>query len=216
MLITQRLVGMLSVLMLTWAACAGIAWASPESPLHTVTTSTPTGTPVARVNVQDDSGDITFVPGSSGSVTRTAAWNSVEPSYSQSLSDGTLTIQAQCPSDVLDNQCSTSLVITVPSTVIIDAVTTNGDVQVTGFRSLTVAASSTNGDINVSLDAPPTSLSMSTINGTINGTIPAGTYALTAGTINGHVAVTGIKNDPTASDVISAHDMNGDITLRGV
>ena len=219
--IIRMVVVLLSVSVLMWAVSAGVASASSElptspTPVHTVTTTTPTGSPVARVNVQNDNGDITFLPGSPGTVTRTEAWNVGEPSYSQSLINGTLTIRAQCPSAVPDNDCSDSLVITVPSTVDIDASTTNGKVQADGLQSPTVAASSTNGDVNVSLDAPPTNLSMSTINGAIYGTVPAGPYALTTDTINGQVIVTGIENDPTASDAVSAHNVNGDITVRGV
>jgi len=203
----------------TWAACAALAPVASATfgppPVNVVTTTMPTGDPVARVDVQDDNGDITFVPGSPGSVTRTAAWNVVEPSYSQSLSDGTLTIRAQCPYGVPNNQCSTSLLITVPAAADIQATTLNGSIAATGFQSSTISASSTNGDVSIALDTPPTNLSMSTINGDINGTVPAGTYALTASTINGRVAVSGIEPDPAASAVISAQDVNGDVTLQG-
>jgi len=246
----RRIVVALSVSAVMWSASAGVAAASSKlasltPSLNTVTTTMPTGSPVARVNVQNDNGAVVFRAGSPGTVTRTEAWNFVEPSYSQSLSDdGTLTIRARCPSDVPDNDCSVSLVITVPPTVAIRASTINGNVEVAGFQSPTVAATSTNGNVNISLDVPPagfpsptvaakstngdvnvslesvpTKLLMSTINGRIHSTVPAGAYALSTATVNGQVTtVTGIEDDPdpAASVALSADTINGDITLRGV
>jgi putative adhesin len=254
----------LSLGMGAWAVLAALAAAacgsaSSTTVRHTATTTTQAGSPVIRVDVQNDNGDIAFRPQSRGTVTRTEAWNSVRPSYTQSLRSGTLTIRTQCPTNVPRNQCSVRLVIAVPPTVDINATTTNGNVRAAGFQSKTMAANSSNGEVTVSLDAQPASLSLETINGDItatasgkvrgaqstviakstdgdvnvslkrapttlslatntgdiDATMPPGSYRLTTHTVSGDVSVSGVRNDPTASDAVSAQTVSGDITLAG-
>jgi len=188
-----------------WAglsAVASAAWgfASFTPARHTMTITTETGGPVTKVDVRNDNGDIAFRPGSPGAVTRTEAWNFVRPSYTQSLHSGTLTIRVRCPKNVSNNRCSVRLAITVPPTVDISARTTNGNVRAAGFQSQAVVANSTNGDVNVALDAQPVGLSLRTINGNVtakaSGKVNAAHSEVTATSTNGNVDVS-LKRAPT-------------------
>ena len=193
------------------AACgvAACGVASFNTVPHTVTTTTQPGSPVTKVDVQNDNGDIEFRRGDRGTVTRTEAWISARPSYTQSLRSGTLTIRARCPRNVSDNQCSVKLVITVPPTVELNVTTTNGSIRAAGFQSEIIAANSTNGNVNVSLDAQPASMSLETTNGNIaataSGTVPAGQLNVTAKSTNGDVNVS-VKQAPT---MLSLATVNG-------
>jgi hypothetical protein len=197
--------------LLAAVASAGWGLAGFARARHTVTRTTQTGSPVTKVDVRNDNGDIEFRAGSRGTITRTEAWNLVRPSYTQSLRSGTLTILARCPKNVPRNQCSVRLVITVPPTVDISARTTNGNVRATGFQSQAIAANSTNGDVRVSLDAQPASLSLGTTNGDVSaiasGKVRGAQSNVTAKSTNGNVNVS-LKRPPTT---LSLATVNGSI-----
>lgn len=200
---TRLLLSLAGVALAVLATVASGAWGSASfaPPRHKVTTTVQTGSPLTRVNVHNDNGDIVFQPGSRGTVTRTEAWNFVRPSYTQSLRSGTLTIRASCPNHVRANKCHVRLVITVPPTVDINARTTNGNVRVAGFQSQTLAANSANGNVKVSLDAQPASLSLRTTNGdviaTASGKVRAPQSNVNAKSTNGNVNVS-LKHAPTS------------------
>jgi len=125
------LVPFVSAAWAVFAAVASASWgfASFAGARRTVTTTTQTGSPVTKVDVRNDNGDIAFRPGSRGTIARAEAWNFVRPSNTQSLRSGTLPIRARCPkmvrptsapsdwlppSDWLRQTGSVRLVITVP------------------------------------------------------------------------------------------------------
>jgi len=208
----QSLAGIwLGVLATVVSAASASASFNVNPARHTVTTTTLTGRPVTKVNVENDNGDIILRPGRRGTVLRTEAWNFVRPSYTQSLRSGTLMIRASCPKNVPHNRCSVRLVITVPRGVDIDAATTNGSVRASGFDGRTTAAATTNGDVDVSLDAQPVSLSVEATNGDVSaaaiGKVQAPHSSVSAKSTNGNVDVS-LMHAPTT---LALATINGNV-----
>lgn len=197
------------------------------------TKTTPARGTVKRVVVSNDNGDVTVRTGGDASVKRTERWNFVRPSYSQDVSDGTLTVRAKCPNVPLNN-CAVDLVLQVPTKAAVQTRTVNGDVHVDGISgspvtvtstngdltltdlaTASLGAETTNGDIDVALGERPDKVDLSSTNGDIDAVLPKGSYDIQTRTTNGDVSVKALDDDSSSRRKVSVSTTNGDIALRG-
>lgn len=92
--------------------------------------------------------------------------------------------------------------------------TSNGSITGTGLRSDTVDLVTSNGRVDLTFSASPTSVAVRSSNGALTVLLPsdAPPYAVETSTSNGSV-MTEIRTDPSATESISLQTSNGDITL---
>jgi hypothetical protein len=214
--------------------CAIAIPAFAASRNNETTTSKINGT-IKRIVVSTQNGTVSIRPGTP-QVKRVEHWNHTRPRYTQRLEDGTLTVEAECPTRFLTlpfNNCAVDLALLVPRDVTVKAATANGPITVSDLTGSTIDVSSTNGtltlanlasrsveantsngNIELTSTSRPASIETSSTNGNIDVAIPKGAYDIRTSTTNGDVSVKGLEDDPDANDELSASTTNGDIALR--
>lgn len=93
-------------------------------------------------------------------------------------------------------------------------VTSNGRIEVDATGAADIEVTTSNGDVWVASDRPPSSLVARTSNGRIDVLLPEGVdYAVDVSTSNGRTDVE-VPTDPAAPSRVSARTSNGDISVR--
>jgi hypothetical protein len=194
------------------------------------TTTAKVSQEIRRVVVENQNGDVTFRPGRETKVTRTEHWNFVRTQYTQTISDGVLTVKAKCPSMLLFNNCSVQLALVVPKTVDVRTTTTNGDIEVRELEGDSLALATTNGDVDIT-DIHSDSVSATSTNGDL-ALEELRTKTLRAATTNGDIGVRVARRPddlrlastngdieavvPSGSYDITTHTTHGDIDIEGL
>jgi hypothetical protein len=219
------------------------------------TTIAPAG--VTRVVTTAQVGDVVVRGGPAGQPVRVQArrtWTTTRPEVTETTQDGVLSLSTRCQDTWLLDRCSVDLDVTVPPGTAVDltvvtgdlrvsdvdgpvsAVTTTGDVRVTGavrgerltIRAVTgdvrvegdgsgatVGATARTGDIRVSLDGVPAAVTGTTITGDVLVQVPPGQpYAVEAGTRVGDTVIT-VPRNPQAPQRIVATSTTGDVRVLG-
>lgn len=93
--------------------------------------------------------------------------------------------------------------------------TTNGSISVGDSESSTVVAVTVNGEITLEFADSPTDVQAAGTNGSITIEVPDAreAYAIDLGTVNGDTETVKVVNDPQADRSISAHTVNGSVTV---
>jgi hypothetical protein len=199
----------------------------------TTSTATLRG-PVTHVVVTSERGAVTIVPGPAGQATVTAAKRYVfaSPAISEQLSNGTLTITANCPMMAFIS-CSTNFTITAPPGAQVTATAQRGLLTVTGMtgkvysnsesgsfiyrgRSPSVTAYSLNGNITLRFDAPPRFVHARTETGNTLVALPPAAYAINANSGIGTHEIVGLTSVPASPRSIYASSGNADAKVIAV
>lgn len=189
---------------------------------------------VRSVEVTTDGGDVRLVGGSGDRITVTATIEEGlrSPRNSQRITDGVLSVSSDCPTWSIA-WCDVSYVIELPSDVAVRVRTDSGDVSQsrltntvtistdTGNVNATAAGAgaisitSDTGDVDLTFDASPTTLTVSTDTGDIDVVLPPDgrAYLLSAESDTGDIA-TKVTTDPASAYPIKLVSDDGDISVR--
>jgi Putative adhesin len=129
------------------------------------------------------------------------------------MSGGVLHLSADC-SFVFANSCGASYTIAVPSGIVVDAHSADGNIDADGISAGDVTLQSGNGDVTASLNQAPARLKATSGNGDVTLTVPNTTYAVHASSGNGSVSDGTLRIDPSARRTITATSGNGDVTIK--
>jgi hypothetical protein len=200
--------------------------------LHSTTTQTPISGTITKVVLDGQVGDLVVQAGMPSTVATRQQWNLLAPTVTQSESGGVLTVTTKCP-NVIENNCSVDVTVTLPAKVIVDATagvgdiatrnlvgaetlrTYVGDVDVSNLRAPTLGVATSTGSITVALPTAPIAATLESQVGDVNATVPAGAYALTATTQTGEVQVSGVTNSRSARRSLTAQSQTGDVNITG-
>lgn len=205
-------------------------------PLHDETQTSTYTASVTSVMVHTDVGRVDVSAGSPTTVTSRARWNVVEPTITRSLSNGVLTVRAECPDFVVSliNDCAVDLRLAVPGGASLSASSDVGSTNVSGLAGPSVSADTGVGDVHLSgigagivtanagtgsisalLATAPSAVDLDAGTGSVDLRLPSGTYRVEATAGVGDVSVTGITDSDSASRTIKAHAGVGDVTIQG-
>jgi Putative adhesin len=92
---------------------------------------------------------------------------------------------------------------------------TSGDVHALNVSGGPVSARTTSGEVEVRA-LVPTGVTAQATSGDVDVTVPPGKYRLLTSTGSGDTNVTGIINDPTATNVLDVRARSGDVTVAAV
>jgi hypothetical protein len=224
------LVALSAAIFIVVSLLAGLGWlASRRS--H-VTTYSYHGT-IRHVALRLYSGDAVIVGSGSGAVEvrRTDRYAFGHAARERrSLASGTLTIASSCPR-ILVGSCSASYEVAVPETATVDVRTTDGNVQLEGFRGSTtvrtrsgnldavaycgfgLSAASRSGDLRVAAACAPQQLQLHTVSGDAVALVPPGRYRIEAS--GARRSVTGVVQDARAPFTLDLHSAGGSVTIGG-
>lgn len=92
---------------------------------------------------------------------------------------------------------------------------TNGGIRLSGAKTSTVTADTTNGAIDLTFTTVPASVDARATNGAITVSVPgSASYAVSAHTINGAVDTSRLSTDPTSPNRITAITINGMVRVQ--
>lgn len=93
--------------------------------------------------------------------------------------------------------------------------TSSGDVRATGLGATSVNAHSSSGDVSLQFTTVPADVTASTSSGDVRVTVPDGptSYLVSVHTSSGDSTV-GVRTDPTAARRITARTSSGDVSVR--
>jgi hypothetical protein len=173
---------------------------------------------VTGLVVRGEVGNIKVVPGSVTRIVATEQWNLEAPKLRHTLRDGLLRVSAPCPrtTGIVDlglNNCAVGFVITVPRDVTVDARDSVGDILTRDLRG----PESLHSDVgNVVVDnVRATEIKASSSTGDVSLTVPAGVYAVDVHSDIGDAHVRGITVQSDAARKLTARTDTGDIRIIG-
>lgn len=183
--------------------------------------------PVTKIVVNTERGSVTIRNGPPGAATVAVEKRYVfnGPTVTEQLSNGTLTVLANCPLMAFIS-CSADFTITAPASTPITATAQRGLLTVDGMTgtvysnsdsgsflyigtSPSVTAYSLNGDITMHFAGPPTYVHARTETGTTTITVPRGAYSINANSGAGIHEVVGLVSVPTSHRSIYASSGDG-------
>ena len=190
--------------------------------------------PVRRIVVHADTGDVDVRAGLTGNVVvqRHESWTVDRPSVHESYADGVLTIETHCGGLTTILRCRSDLQIDSPPTVDVaikadegdidlrglsgraDVETKAGDIRTHRLEPVTVRAMSDAGDVSLDLFGEPARTEAESDGGNVRVVVPYGPYRVDANTKAGNVKVEGLIRDDLAPQAIDALTNAGDITVR--
>lgn len=98
----------------------------------------------------------------------------------------------------------------------LDLRSTSGSIDGTGLQSTSAVVSTINGDLRLVFADAPVSVDANTTNGQVTVQLPgAASYAVDADTVNGDRQVS-VPVDPASTHHISAHSVNGSVTVEAL
>jgi hypothetical protein len=190
--------------------------------------------PVRKIVVKADTGDVAVRAGLTGDVMvqREDAWTVDRPSISERYADGVLTITTKCGGLTPVLRCRSDLTIDAPPEVDVtitaqdgdidlrglsgrtDVATEHGDIRTHRLEPVIVKASSQGGDVSLDLFGQPARTEAESDGGDVHVTVPFGPYRVDATADAGDVKVEGVIRDDLAPQRIAALTKVGDITVR--
>jgi Putative adhesin len=190
--------------------------------------------PVRKIVVRGDIGDVSVRAGLTGDVVvdREDAWTVDRPSVHERFSNGVLTIETRCGGLTQLLRCRSDLSIDAPPTVDVSIMTQDGDIALRGLSGRTevetksgsirtqrlepvvVRATSKGGDVSLDLFGQPARTEAESDGGDVHVTVPYGPYRVDATADTGEVKVEGVIRDDLAPQRIAALTKVGDITVR--
>jgi hypothetical protein len=201
----------------------------------TDTTSYAVQSPVSRVEIVVDAGDIEVLGGGPLQVAvrrdHRFAYDQ-SPTERRTFADGVLHIESSCPPIIL-GRCSASYRVTVPDNVPIvvrggagtvrltayrgaaDVVTGDGAIVVDAFCGFELRARSRNGDVRVGTACPPERLDLRSGTGDVSAVVPSGRYRVDADSTSGDVRITDVLRVVDAPWEIHAVSSEGNVTIEG-
>jgi hypothetical protein len=214
---------------------SGLAFAASEA-LHRDRTSIATVvSPVHKIVIDADSGDVDVSAGLTGDVVihRHDAWLVDRPAVRERYRDGVLEIDTDCGHLKAVLRCRADLSIDAPPEVDVAIRTKSGDVSLRGLQGradietdsgnisthrlepVTVKATTDAGDVSLDLFGSPTRTEARSDAGDVEVTVPYGMYRVDASAYGGgNVKVDGVIRDDLAPRAIDATTDVGDITVR--
>ncbi|MFP5072816.1 DUF4097 family beta strand repeat-containing protein [Pseudonocardia nantongensis] len=191
----------------------------------------PVGGAVSRVEVDSDAGDVRLVAGGQPSVARELRWTGdAKPVVEQRVEGDVLRVTARCP-DSTTERCQAGLTITVPeassSRVDLgaggievtglsgdqDVRTAAGDVRGSGIGPGAVTASSSGGDVDLTVAQPARDVTAESTAGDVDVRVPAGpVYTVGAETTAGETRVD-VPDAPGAEHRVTARSTAGDVVV---
>jgi len=209
----------------TWTAINALGTTTEERHL----TLTPTA---GRLSIRTD-GDIEITTGSGSDVqiTEKVRHSIGRPKLAETSTDDGVVLTGDCA--WYSSTCQVSFQVTVPAGLSVDATTSAGDITVhgttssvrlsssagdiraTGLRSESVDARSSAGDVELSFDGPPTSVTVHSSAGDVDVVLPPvdGSYRVEVDTSAGDQHVD-VPVDPRSGRVVNATTSAGDVTVR--
>jgi hypothetical protein len=191
-------------------------------------------TPVKRIVVRGDAGDVDIRAGLTGNVIvgHRDSWLVDRPAYRAALEGDTLTITTRCKGFTASLRCKSDVTIDVPPMVDVSVKTKSGDVDLRGLSgradvetdsgairahrvdTVTIHALSDAGDISLDVFGEPARTEADSDAGSIDIVVPFNTYRVDAGSDSGSVRVRGLIRDDLAPRAIHAMTHAGDVTVR--
>lgn len=184
------------------------------------------------IDVGDGDIDVVGVPGAREvRVVRTVKRFLGRPRFAQALHDGELRLHSECPGAILP-PCRTDVRIETPPSVVVDAQSTAGNIEIRGLegvvrarstagdvdlgamRSPRVETESTAGDVEIDLLIAPERLAAVSTAGDVEVRVPAGRYDVEAATTAGDTRIEGLIDDPAVPRHLSVETTAGDATVR--
>ncbi|MHB8510677.1 MAG: DUF4097 family beta strand repeat-containing protein [Actinomycetota bacterium] len=208
----RRVLLLIAVVVLGSAAAIG---ATLPALGQSKTTTKAFSTSISSVVVRIDAGSLQIRPGAPTSVTSVEHWTVTEPTVTESVDNGVLTVQSKCSSastlpvsiDV-NPGCSVDFTLAVPSNVTVDAALAAGDIDVAGLNGSETLATSA-GNITASeISGPSLTAHTDSGNVTIDKLRVLETNATTSG---GNVSASRIVGRS-----LTAHSDSGDIDIEKV
>ncbi len=213
---------------------SGSAFGLSEALHRNATVRSALASPVTKIIVRADAGDVDVRAGLTGDVvlTRRDAWTVNRPTVSEHYADGVLTIRTRCGGLRGVLRCRSDLRIDAPPEVDVavrteagdvdlrglngraDVQTTSGDIRTHRLEPVTVKALTDAGNVSLDLFGEPARTEAESNGGNVRVTVPYGPYRVDANTKAGNVKVEGLIRDDLAPQAIDALTNAGDITVR--
>jgi uncharacterized protein involved in outer membrane biogenesis len=213
---------------------SGTAFGLSEALHRSASTRSVLASPVTKIVVRADAGDVDVRAGLTGDVvlTRRDAWTVNRPTISEHYADGVLTIRTRCGGLRGVLRCRSDLRIDAPPEVDVavrteagdvdlrglngraDVQTTSGDIRTHRLEPVTVKALTDAGNVSLDLFGEPARTEAESNGGNVRVTVPYGPYRVDANTKAGNVKVEGLIRDDLAPQAIDALTNAGDITVR--
>lgn len=201
-------------------AIACIAWAAfqfvtvlAHDTIHTTLTF-----PAARIDalrVRSDDGNVRVVTTTESEITVEVRVDEGlrAPRHHERVEGSALRLDAGCPG-FATMWCAVSYVVHLPTGIVVDASSDNGDITVDDATA-NVRAVTANGEVDVSVAAGVDQVIATSDNGDVTVAIPDDTLAwnVQASTSNGDRSAN-VRIDPTSPRTIDATSDNGDVTVR--
>jgi hypothetical protein len=228
---TRRIVLLAALGLLVLSA---VAFSLSEALHRTMATRSTLTSPVTRIVVKTDVGDVDVRAGLTGDVmiARRDSWLLDRPQVREHYADGVLTIETTCGGLKNVLRCRTDLRIDAPPEVDVtiradagdvdlrglsgraDIQTASGDIRTHRLEPVTVRASTDGGDVSLDLFGQPARTEAHTHGGDVHVTVPYGPYRVDASTGGGNVQVEGVIRDDLAPQAIAALTEGGDISVK--
>jgi hypothetical protein len=213
---------------------SGVAFGATEALRRSETTRTLVTSPVHKIVVHADSGDVDIRAGLTGDVViqRDDAWLIDRPDVKESYRDGVLDIGTGCGHLKAVLRCRSDVRIDAPPEVDVQIKTKSGDVDLRGLSGradvetdsgdirmhrlepVTVRAMTDAGDVSLDLFGQPTRTEAKSDAGNVRVTVPYGPYRVDANATGGNVKVEGLIRDDLAPQAIDALTHVGNVTIR--
>ena len=213
---------------------SGVAFGATEALHRTDNTKSMVTTPIHKIVVHSDAGDVDIRAGLTADVVvqRQDAWIVDRPNVSESLKDGVLEIETGCGHLEAVLRCRSDLKIDAPPEVDVAIKTKSGDVDLRGLSGradvetdsgdirthrlepVTVRAMTDAGDVSLDLFGEPARTEAKSDAGDVRVTVPYGPYRVDANASGGNVKVEGLIRDDLAPQAIDALTNVGNVTVR--
>lgn len=213
---------------------SGVAFGASEALHRTRTSRAVVTSPVHKIVVDSDAGDVDIRAGLTADVAiqRDDRWLVDRPTVSESLRDGVLTLKTGCGHLKAVLRCRSNLMIDAPPDIDVAIKTKSGDVDLRGLSGradvetdsgdisthrlapVTVRAMTDAGDVSLDLFGQPTRTEAKSDAGDVRVTVPYGPYRVDANASGGNVKVEGLIRDDLAPQAIDALTDVGDVTVR--
>lgn len=213
---------------------SGAAFGLSEALHRSATVRSVLASPVQKIVIRADAGDVDVRAGLTGDVviTRHDAWTVNRPTISERYANGVLTIRTRCGGLRGVLRCRSDLQIDAPPEVDVavrteagdvdlrglngraDVQTTSGDIRTHRLEPVTVRAQTDAGNVSLDLFGEPARTEAESDGGNVRVVVPYGPYRVDANTKAGNVKVEGLIRDDLAPQAIDALTNAGDITVR--
>jgi hypothetical protein len=213
---------------------SGVAFGVSEALHRTAESRAIITSPVRKIVVDGDVGDVAVRAGLTGDVIvqRKDAWTVDRPTISERYADGVLTIRTKCGGLTRVLRCRSDLTLDAPPEVDVTIMAGDGDIDLRGLSGrtdvrtdrgdirthrlepVTVRAESQGGDVSLDLFGEPARTEAESDGGDVHVTVPYGPYRVDATADTGDVKVEGLIRDDLAPQRIAVLTKVGDVTVR--